>query len=55
VELCERFSYYGTTAVCTSHRFQQGITRLIQNSRQLHSAPSACWIYHWCPGPRVRF
>jgi hypothetical protein len=55
VELCERFSYYGTTAVCMSHRFQQGITRLIQNSRQLHSAPSASWIYHWCPGPRLRF
>lgn len=55
VELCERFSYYGTTAVCTFHRFQQMITRLIQNSRQLHSAPSACWIDHWRPGPRLRF
>lgn len=55
VELCERFSYYGTTAVCMFHCFQKMITRLIQYSRQLHSAPSTCWIYHWRPGPRLRF
>lgn len=48
VELCERFSYYGTTAVCTSsleslpssvreRRANHGVS----SSRQLHSASPA--------------
>lgn len=42
VELCERFSYYGTTAVCKCH---PGLSllfqKLIERSCQLHPAPAS--------------
>jgi hypothetical protein len=47
VELCERFSYYGTTAVC---EFKSDPSRilLIQRSRQFHPTTVATRIHHWC-------
>lgn len=56
VELCERFSYYGTTVVCESCPLPQSIimrTPLICKSHQLHptASPSwiqdGCWIHRW--------
>jgi len=47
VELCERFSYYGTTAVCKiplSPHFAE--FQLTRTSRQFHSASSTTRIYH---------
>ena len=55
VELCERFSYYGTTAVCKFplRKFRlesfhlDEFQRLMENqSRQLHSKPPSRWINH---------
>lgn len=53
VELCERFSYYGTTAVCkysphlTSHKISAD-----HHSRQLHPATPSKGFYHRCIGCR---
>lgn len=61
IELCERFAYYGTTAVCMSFLLQSVLqTRhgLNMNSCQFHSAASSGWVHHgrcwdvwstWCP------
>jgi POT family proton-dependent oligopeptide transporter len=50
VELCERFSYYGTTAVCMSIRVhtQLNISKLTCISRQLYPASSAGWLHQRC-------
>lgn len=47
VELCERFSYYGTTAVCKK-QFSQLLLSLKANlhSRELHSTSTSARIYH---------
>lgn len=58
VELCERFSYYGTTAVCEYSRSNIENLRLTVGSCQLHSAtPSrrvndGCGVLRsiWCSG-----
>lgn len=44
IELCERFSYYGTTAICTSKCFESNIWSLQSFSRQLHSATTPLWV-----------
>jgi hypothetical protein len=44
VEMCERFAYYGTTAVCTYTRLTYEEDFANQHSRQLHSARPS---YHW--------
>lgn len=51
VEFCERFSYYGTTAVCTltpPPKPPTASTQLTLPSRQLHSEASPAGIHHWC-------
>lgn len=54
VELCERFSYYGTTAVCEFVN-SDVMGHLTIDSRQLHSATSPRRKYHWCcPGSKRR-
>lgn len=40
VELCERFSYYGTTVVCKSYLSRRYFQSLIPNSYQFHSTTS---------------
>ena len=45
VELCERFSYYGTTVVCKSLALRLTcITRSEKCSRQLHPATASSWL-----------
>lgn len=47
VELCERFSYYGTTAVC---RFSRRLLKAVSNLYrcQLYSAASSRRLHHGC-------
>lgn len=58
IEMCERFSYYGSTVVC---KFAACLLSLIlfiltHKSHKLHSAASSSWFHHrcrrraaWCP------
>jgi proton-dependent oligopeptide transporter, POT family len=48
VELCERFSYYGTTAVCGQAHFVTEEMYLTTSSRQLHLATSSRGVIDWC-------
>lgn len=47
VELCERFSWYGTTALCMSPRCTCFETPLMSHSREFCSAASAPVFNHW--------
>lgn len=56
VEMCERFAYYGTTAVCKQYWLQDRVLSLTVSSRQLHSKATprrgsfpqrGCWRYLW--------
>jgi POT family proton-dependent oligopeptide transporter len=48
VELCERFSYYGTTAVCEQPHFGTEEMYLTTSSRQLHPTTSPRGVKDWC-------
>lgn len=50
VELCERFSYYGTTVVCksTAQETPHLLIPLTIASRQLHPTTSPGRLIHWC-------
>lgn len=53
VELCERFSYYGTTAVCkVSPSIAKHPMGANCDSREFHPATPPQGIYHRCPGCR---
>lgn len=44
VELCERFSYYGTTVVCKWNTLTSKEYQLTNSSYQLHSTASSSWL-----------
>lgn len=51
VELCERFSYYGTTAVCMFFPILEGFLPDEESNNpscQFHSAASPSGQQHWC-------
>jgi POT family proton-dependent oligopeptide transporter len=49
VELCERFSYYGTTVVCMFMNFSRLLPHpLTSSSHQLHPTAAPRWFAHWC-------
>jgi POT family proton-dependent oligopeptide transporter len=52
VELCERFSYYGTTAVCTFTAYPTVRPSNQKSSRKLHPASPAGQLLHRCPHGR---
>lgn len=48
VELCERFSYYGTTIVCKLSSLLFPQIFLTIRSYQFHSTASSTWFQDWC-------